>query len=361
MIKRIFKIASLLVVFLLVTLMAGNATTSPVYGQQGDPPGLERAKEVQERNTDRLMANPDVVGTAVGLNPGGQAAVMILTKKPGVGGLPNQLEGVPVVIRVTGEIFALCHNGGNDKKGCDGGGGGGGDPTPSGECTSRTGHYRPACIGISTGHPAVTAGTIGARVKDGQGNVFALSNNHVYADENQASIGDAVIQPGTYDGGSSPADNIGTLSAFAPIVFSTSANNVVDAAIASTTTALLGNATPSDGYGTPKSQTIAASINQQVKKYGRTTGQTQGLVIAINATVNVGYDTGVARFVGQIITTNISAGGDSGSLVVADAKGRTKADDRKPVGLLFAGSSSITVLNPIDAVLTRFGVTIDGE
>ena len=59
-----------------------------------------------------------------------------------------------------------------------------------------------------------------------------------------------------------------------------------------------------------------------------------------------------------------SAGGDSGSLVVADGKGRSKADDRKPVGLLFAGSSLYTIANPINEVLAGFeGMTlsIDGE
>ena len=57
----------------------------------------------------------------------------------------------------------------------------------------------------------------------------------------------------------------------------------------------------------------------------------------------------------------MSAGGDSGSLLVVDGKGRNRADDLKPVGLLFAGSSSVTIHNPIDAVLSAFGVTIDGN
>ncbi len=79
--------------------------------------------------------------------------------------------------------------------------------------------------------------------------------------------------------------------------------------------------------------------------------------------MNVGYSTGVARFVGQIIIEpgDFSAGGDSGSLIVVDGKGPSKADDRKPVGLLFAGSAFITVANPIGPVLSRFGVTIDGN
>ena len=63
----------------------------------------------------------------------------------------------------------------------------------------------------------------------------------------------------------------------------------------------------------------------------------------------------------MITPGGFSAGGDSGSLIVAKGQGRNKANDRKPVGLLFAGSSFATIANPIDAVLAAFGVTIDGE
>jgi hypothetical protein len=95
-------------------------------------------------------------------------------------------------------------------------------------------------------------------------------------------------------------------------------------------------------------------------KYGRTTGQTSGILQGTNTTVNVTYDVGVARFVGQLLIGggSFSAGGDSGSLIVLSGKGTNK---RKPVGLLFAGGSGYTVANPIDAVLKRFGVRVDGE
>jgi hypothetical protein len=268
----------------------------------------------------------------------------------GVPGIPEKVEGVPVRPLVTGKIYAL-------PKPPWAGGGGGEEVDP----TSR--FDRPVPIGVSTGHPDITAGTIGCRVVDGASNVYALSNNHVYANSNSATIGDDVIQPGTFDGGSLPDDYIGTLSAFVEIDFE-GGDNTVDAAIASSTTSLLGNATPSDGYGKPKSTTVAAYLNQKVKKYGRTTGLTKGQVYAINATVNVNYGgPGTARFVNQIIITpgSFSAGGDSGSLVVANGKGRNKANDRKPVGLLFAGSSLVTIANPIDAVLSELGVSIDGE
>ena len=78
-----------------------------------------------------------------------------------------------VVTHVVGKIVALCHKGGGDPKGCENP-----PPTlpPTSDCTDRTGKSRPACIGISTGHPDITAGTIGARVTDGT-DVYALSPN----------------------------------------------------------------------------------------------------------------------------------------------------------------------------------------
>ncbi len=186
-----------------------------------------------------------------------------------------------------------------------------------------------------------------------------MSNNHVYANENNAAIGDPVLQPGVFDGGIAD-DAIGTLYDYVPIDFEGNANRV-DAAIALSSTTYLGNATPSDGYGTPKSTIIVPSVGLRVQKYGRTTGLTQGRVSAINATVAVGYDSGTAIFVNQIIIEpgGFSAGGDSGSLVV----GVRRQNKRVPVGLLFAGSFFVTIANPIDEVLSAFGgmVSIDGE
>ncbi len=340
-------------VLLVVVAIFGLLVLSGVLSAQGrSEDAFERVREVQERNTNRLMAIDGVVGTAIGLNPNARLSVVVLLERPGVGGIPQELEGVAVHPVVTGEIYALPKP---DKPGKPP------KPEPEEPVDPTSRFDRPVPIGVSTGHPAITAGTIGCRVTDGD-NVYALSNNHVYANENLASIGDNVLQPGAYDGGADPADAIGTLFNFVDIDFDGS-NNTIDAAIAQSSKAELGNATPSDGYGTPKSVTAAAYLNQSVKKYGRTTGLTKGRVYALNATVNVVYDSGVALFVNQIVITpgGFSAGGDSGSLIVAVGKGRSKEDDRKPVGLLFAGSDFVTIANPIDNVLDAFGVTIDGE
>jgi len=330
MTRRIFcKV--LLVVFAILGLLA---LSNVLLAQGNSENAFEHVREVQERNTERLMAMNGVEGTAIGINQNDQLAVKVFTAGPGVRGIPQELDGVPVQVVVTGKIYALV------------------DPTDRFD--------RPVPTGVSTGHPDITAGTIACRVTDGI-NVYALSNNHVYADENNADIGDAVIQPGTFDGGSSSLDDIGTLFEFESIVFHPRARNKIDAAIAAVIKdngiPRVGTATPEDGYGTPSSTTVEAALGMDVQKYGRTTGLTSGVITAINATVRVGYDSGTARFVGQIIIgpSGFSDGGDSGSLIV------TNDESCNPVGLLFAGSSTVTIANPIDLVLARFGVTVDGE
>jgi hypothetical protein len=235
-------------------------------------------------------------------------------------------------------------------------------PEPTIDPTDR--FPRPVPIGVSTGHPSITAGTIGCRVSIG-GTLYALSNNHVYAASNTATLGDAVIQPGDYDGGTSPADDIGTLAAFKRIEWSVwpfIVFNDIDAAVAeiavNSGVPAVGNATPSDGYGKPSSTTAAAFVGQPVKKYGRTTGLTHGTVQGVNVIIGVNYGSGkVAYFTGQIMIepADFSAGGDSGSLIVTDDAAC------QPVGLLFAGSATQTYANPIDPVLAEFGATVDDQ
>jgi hypothetical protein len=316
---------------------------------------------VQERHTDDLLRIPDAVGTAVGLTADGQPAVKVYTKAAGVARIPDSLEGIPVVVEVTGEFFALPES----RKGS----------SPAGRTGSRidpkTRFPRPVPIGVSTSNEGeCSAGTIGARLKGGT-DVYALSNNHVFARENSAPIGSDVLQPGLYDTQCSfdPNNMIGVLAAFEPINFNctcfvvcscdSTKDNKIDAAIALSSTADLGNATPSNGYGTPMSATVSAFINQPVQKYGRTTSQTKGKVTGINATVIVGYSSGYARFVDQIIVGSRNAfikAGDSGSLLVTDPSAN-------PVGLLFAGNSNGTraIANRIDPVLNRFSLAVDGK
>lgn len=315
---------------------------------------LGPAAEVQERHTGRMMANPDVVGTAVGLTEDGRPAVKVLIKKPGVAGIPEQLEDFPVEVEVTGEIFALPANGREMPLAVQPKG------KPGPRIDPTTWFTRPVPIGVSTGNVGeCSAGTIGARVKDRSGNVYALSNNHVYALENDAAIGSIILQPGRYDTQCSIDYNntIGQLVDFVPIVFG-GGSNTIDAAIADSSSGELGYETPSDGYGAPSPTLGVASVNLSVKKYGRTTSLTHGTVYLVNAAINVGYSSGTALFEGQIGVTGKKGAfikaGDSGSLLVTE-------EGNNPVGLLFAGDSSgkYAFANPIIAVLEKFKVSID--
>jgi hypothetical protein len=359
--RRYFKYAVGLFVFIfalsLIYWMAGNGFVrpgvveakitqeTPVFDE--DNPQIRAVMEVQHRHNPHFFAIPEVVGTATGLDEAGVPAIHVYMKNaPRRGVIPEILDGVPVVVKITGEIFALKN------------------PSPAAAINPAGYFPRPVPIGVSTGNIGeCSAGTISARVKQGS-NVYALSNNHVYALENSAPLGSQVLQPGLYDTKcvKQYSDQaIGTLYDYVHITFSTSANNTVDAAIALiASTAILGKSTPSDGYGTPSSTIAPASLFQSVQKYGRATSLTNGTVTGIKVTVNVGYSSGTARFVNQIIVTSnkpFIKAGDSGSLLV------TNNANCCPVGLLFAGNNSGTyaVANPIGLVLTSFGVTIDGK
>jgi hypothetical protein len=326
-----------------------NSPTGPSFQpsfNRATAQDIRAAIAAQEHHTAALMHIPGVVGTAVGFLPSGAAAVKIFLAQPNVGGLPSVLDDIPTVVEVTGQFVAFS--------------------TP-------TLRARPAPLGYSVGHPDITAGTIGARVINSSGNLFVLSNNHVLANSNDASLGDPTLQPGPYDGGTS-ADQIGTLSAFKPIDFSSSGSNTIDAAIAASDALNVGSATPTDdGYGQPSSAIFGdansdgtfddktALLNVNVEKFGRTTKLTHGRITGINGTVSICYEvvfifcTKSANFVDQLIIEpgTFSGGGDSGSLIVSDDS------NKQPVALLFAGSSTQTIANRIDLVLGYFGVRID--
>src|SRR5829696_900021 len=185
----------------------------PNLAAQGSPPGLAKALDAQARHTDRLLRVNGVVGTAIGLGSKGEAQVQLFTKAAGVRGLPSSLDGVPVSVIVTGEIRAqpaLAER-----------------RAATAAAVNRTARFtRPVPIGISTGNQGeCSAGTIGARVKSGT-TTYALSNNHVYALENSASLGSNLLQPGRYDLNCASGSNalLGKLSKFVRITFSTTAS-----------------------------------------------------------------------------------------------------------------------------------------
>ncbi|UCE50276.1 MAG: carboxypeptidase-like regulatory domain-containing protein [Phycisphaerales bacterium] len=203
------------------------------------------------------------------------------------------------------------------------------------------------------------SGTLGALVTDGSAQ-YILSNNHVLALSNEGSPEDPITQPGLIDTrcGRDDYNVVANLTAWMPISFDGS-TNYVDAAIAQVLPGMVSEDGSILGIGTISSETRAPRARLRVKKSGRTTGVTSGRIQGIGVTVTVWYSDECggpsnmsAVFDNQMIIGGggFSAGGDSGSVVVENVN-----DSPRAVGLLFAGSASYTLANPIDAVLSDLG------
>jgi hypothetical protein len=217
---------------------------------------------------------------------------------------------------------------------------------------------RPAQPGCSIGfkdpnNQFIMAGTFGALVSKGTKR-FILSNNHVLADENNLPLGSSIFQPGFLDAGNPPNNSaIARLTKFVRLVPG-AVTNKVDCAIAELINKNL--ATNSVLFiGPPKGKT-AGQIDMVVHKFGRTTGFTVGRITSLETDVSVQYEAGVVNFQDQIIivglsATPFSAAGDSGSLIL-------ERSSNKAVGLLFAGSSTHTIANHIQDVLSALSVTL---
>ena len=215
--------------------------------------------------------------------------------------------------------------------------------------------HRPMPLGVSIGHPLITAGTAGWLGKK-DGKLMIVTNNHVAAAENKAQIGDIILQPGPSDGGSinNPEDRIGRLYYYVPVSFEEftckirqflvrkllrrrALPNKVDIALVEVDEKdILKRFIDSP----PPLGITQARVGMKCMKTGRTTCLTKGgTIIDTDWTGMVQYSRGIALFEDQILIEGegFSAGGDSGSCVMDM--------DRNIIGLLFAGSNTHTVVN----------------
>jgi hypothetical protein len=171
--------------------------------------------------------------------------------------------------------------------------------------------------------------------------IHLLSNSHVFADLRKAKADDSdlIMQPSPGE----PASNrpIGTLVSFSALKFDGDTNepNHVDAAVAKLWAPLEHQPLiPLIGSVKGYVQTKDVEIGEAARKFGRTTGYTEGQVFSIYLDIWIRYDrTGQSAFFqDQFLIepavphfTKFVAGGDSGSLVV-DA-------EQYAIGLIFAG------------------------
>lgn len=335
-------------------------------------PDLDRVRTTKQQNLRHLITRRNVVGVGVGFKETSEgltedvAVVVNVAQKVPKAQLaesdkvPRDLDGVKTDVVETGRFLA-------------------GQVSAAAQTTKDRwrGKIPP---GVSMGHFEVTAGTFGCLVRRGR-ELLILSNNHVLANVNSAKPGDAIIQPGRYDGGK-PEDKVAELVDFVPLDFggdsarsglfttleklvnslasffgsdhrmmayrTSPGENLVDAALARplNPAQFVGEIF---NIGRPAGL-AEATLGTSVQKTGRTTGYTQGRITQIDVTTSVDYNGRMATFTDQLMASGMSEGGDSGSLVLNE--------QRQAIGLLFAGSPRATLINPIQTVLKLLDIEI---
>ncbi len=230
-------------------------------------------------------------------------------------------------------------------------------------------------------------GTLGSLIEDSSGRQYVLSNNHVLARSDHATVGDAIVQPGLIDNSCTPngigpgTTPVASLTMWLPL--SAAATNA-DAAIAqvgSHTVNPNGSilelgarqadgslAAAPPGVSSTGGKGEAGVLALTIAKSGRTTGLTCGSISAVDVDVTVDYYDDCAEtkpyltktFTNQIGLTGtaFSDAGDSGALVV-------DASNAEPVGLYFtggmdAGGASQAVASPAGDVLSELA-TLTGN
>ena len=229
------------------------------------------------------------------------------------------------------------------------------------------------------------SGTLGALVEDSSKREYLLSNNHVLAKSDHATVGDAIIQPGLIDNNCSPleddsgVESVASLTGWLPL--SSKLTNA-DAAIAQVTSRIVDQAGKILELGAKQADgTLAAAppgissnggkgeaawLDQKVAKSGRTTGLTCGGISALDLDVTVDYYLDCAETRPYLTKTfthqlglsgnQLSDAGDSGALVV-------DAANAEPVGLYFAGGRDVSgvsqgVANPAAEVLNELSAQV---
>jgi len=325
-----------------------------------DHPRIKAAIAVQEQVTPDWMARADVLGTAVGFDDalGVDLIVYVDRDGPNVAGtvrsLPPRVRGFAVKVHPTDKFLAFRRSSSTSNTA---------KQTPPIKLGTSGGWIKDLANGYCCG------GTLGSLIQV-NGVQYILSNYHVFeSDINPggngiiAQTGDPIIQPGLIDVScnASRAQTVATL-----VKLGSLPNSNVDCSVAQVVGGMVDANGAILGIGTISQNIVAPALRQGVKKSGRTTGLTTSSISGLNATISVQYENecagGVAftkTFTGQIVIANKGSrflnSGDSGSLMVENVSTNPRA-----VGLLYAGSSTSAIANPIDQVLAFIGSKLNG-
>ena len=295
------------------------------------------------------MQQPEVLGTAVSVNESGRPVLAVYVDRDAakagdvIRDLPKNVHGIDVQVHLTDKFRSMNGN-------------------PHGGTSHTAIQTPPIQLGTSGGWSKDLAngfccgGTLGSLVQIGR-DQYILSNYHVFESDivpggnnTVATTGDPIIQPGLIDVNC----NVNGAQTVATLMKKSSLpSRNVDCSIGKVVTGQVASNGSILEIGTISKKTVAASINQAVKKSGRTTGLSRNSIVGLNATISVTYDNECAggtaftkTFTGQIVVGNrrqqVLNSGDSGSLMVEDV-----ATNPRAIGLLFAGSSTDAIANPI--------------
>lgn len=321
-----------------------------------DHPNVKAVIAVQNSVTTEMMKLPGLLGTAVGLDGNkGTAALVIYVDQDSpsraeiMRSLPPQIRGIGVKAELTDKFRAFAAHTAKQSL-----------PIQMG---TSGGWSRDLANGYCCG------GTLGSLIEV-NGVQYIMSNYHVFESDIVsggngivANTSDPIIQPGLIDVNcnSANAQVVGTL-----VKLSSLPNSNVDVSVAQVSPGMVDPAGAILEIGTISKNTVGAALRLGVKKSGRTSGLTSSSISGLNATISVTYDNECAggtaftkTFTGQIIVSNKGSkflkGGDSGSLMVENVTTNPRA-----VGLLYAGSSTSAIANPIGPVLQFVGSKLGG-
>ena len=330
---------------------------------------IEQISQIQSKYQPKLMKKMNVIGVGIGFKETKgqvteQLSLVVLVKKKKLLSklaskdiIPLEIKGIVTDVKEVGNI--IIHGSSQIE------------------------------VGDSIAHYLSSIdGTFAAVVRDVSSKAkLILSSNHILANWNNAEIGDAILHPSPIAGGMMPQDRIAELERFIHIHFdgnddengericpiakgaSGFANvianivgsksrlipmridqtaNEADAAVAKPLNDNdITDVIPDIGV---VNDTCDPELNMEVKKRGRTTGITTGIIQALNVTVQIGFGGGkTALFKNQIITGNMSQPGDSACLLV-------ESSTNKAVGLSLAGSDTTTVWSPIMRVMELMNI-----
>ena len=320
--------------------------------------GRRRAAEAVAAHDADLMRRDGVVALAVGIRtvrglPTGERCLKVYVRQKlplsrlGNGELlpstlPVDSQDVRVDVEEAGDVV--------------------GPPGPTGEpaaddSAALRATARPAFAGVSAAHYQFPVGTLTAGVVDllAPGTIGVLGCSHVFGQLGMARHGDPILQPSVEDDGVFPGSTVAFLARAPQVFFGQGVWNRLDAAF---------------GYAAPGSVLVGTSwlgilrgvrdaddveLGEPVWKLGRTTGLTAGRIVGLAASVEVDYGTigypgRVSWFRNQLLTTEMSAYGDSGALLLDAAGGA--------LGMLFCSSAAFTAYNALAYVEDVLGVRV---